>query len=227
MLRDGSRSPGPTALRATVIVLVIGVAIAVGYATGWLDAKHVADVLRGVRNGHGTVLAGTLFFVIDTLITAAGFPTLPFTVAGGAIFGHLLGTLLSWAGALLGSIIGYALARSIGRDAARRWIERRRPPASLAESTSFMTLLRLRLVPIIPLSVVNFAAGLARMHFGVYVAATAIGILPTTVVFAYFADRIVLGMHGARTHAYMDVVFASAALLLLTIIPALVKRRGS
>jgi uncharacterized membrane protein YdjX (TVP38/TMEM64 family) len=82
----------------------------------------------------------------------------------------------------------------------------------------------LRLIPVIPLSVVNFAAGLARTRFGVYVAATAIGILPATVVFAYFADSLVRGLQGAKTHAYWDVGVACGVLFVMSLLPLVMKR---
>ena len=85
-------------------------------------------------------------------------------------------------------------------------------------------MLRLRLVPVIPLSVVNFASGLARTRFGVYVAATAIGVLPATIVFTYFADSLMRGLQGARTHAYWDVAIASAVLMAMSLLPVIVKR---
>jgi uncharacterized membrane protein YdjX (TVP38/TMEM64 family) len=94
-----------------------------------------------------------------------------------------------------------------------------------SESTSFLTLLRLRLVPIVPLSVVNFAAGLARMKFRTYVAATAIGILPPLVVFTWFADSLVLGISGAKAQAYRQLVWATAILLVLSLAPMLFRRR--
>ena len=121
-------------------------------------------------------------------------------------------------------MLGYALARGVGRETARHWLAKRSVGEALTQSTSFLTLLRLRLVPVVPLSVVNFAAGLARTRFSTYVAASAIGILPTTVVFAYFADSLVRGLQGARTHAYWDVAIASTVLLVITMVPFVTKR---
>jgi uncharacterized membrane protein YdjX (TVP38/TMEM64 family) len=77
---------------------------------------------------------------------------------------------------------------------------------------------------VIPLSVVNFAAGLARTRFDVYVLASAIGVLPATAVFAYFADSLVQGLHGARAHAYWDVAIASVVLMLMSLLPMLAKK---
>jgi uncharacterized membrane protein YdjX (TVP38/TMEM64 family) len=96
--------------------------------------------------------------------------------------------------------------------------------AALTQSTSFVTLLRLRLIPVIPLSVVNFAAGLARTRFGVCVAATAIGILPATAVFAYFADSLVRGLQGAKTHAYSGVALACSVLMIMSLLPMALRK---
>ena len=207
------------ALGALVLVLTVA-----GYALGWFDLARVTRTIARLQSGRNVLAVAVIFFAVYATTTAIGFPALPFTVAGGAIFGHVRGTLLSWVAATVGTMLGYLLARGIGRETARRWIAKRKVGAALTESTSFLTLVRLRLVPVIPLSVVNFAAGLARTRFGVYVAATAIGILPVTIVFTYFADSLMRGLEGARTHAYWDVAIASAGLMAMSLLPLLVKR---
>jgi uncharacterized membrane protein YdjX (TVP38/TMEM64 family) len=210
------------ALLATILIALTVVA----YRFGWFDLRHVTATLERLQNGRNVYYTAGAFFLIYALTTAVGFPALPFTVAGGAIFGHLLGSLLSWTAATVGMMLGYMLAGGIGRETARRWLSKRSVGEALTQSTSFWTLLRLRLIPVIPLSVVNFAAGLARTHFRTYVVASAIGILPATVVYAYFADSLVRGLQGARTHALWDILIASAVLMLMSLIPVLVKRRA-
>ena len=195
-----------------------------GYLLGWFDLARVTRTIERLQSGKDALSIGVIFFLLFSVLTAIGFPALPFTVAGGAIFGHLRGTLLSWPAATVGTMLGYLLARGIGRETARRWIAKRKVGEALTQSTSFLTLLRLRLVPVIPLSVVNFAAGLARTRFGVYVVASAIGVLPATIVFTYFADSLMRGLQGARTHAYWDVAIASAVLMAMSLLPVVVKR---
>ena len=207
------------ALGALIVVLTVA-----GYVLGWFDLARVTRTIERLQGGKDAVTIAVIFFLLYSVLTAIGFPALPFTVAGGAIFGHVRGTLLSWTAATVGTVLGYLLARGVGRETARRWIAKRKVGAALTESTSFLTLLRLRLVPVIPLSVVNFASGLARTRFGVYVAATAIGVLPATIVFTYFADSLMRGLQGARTHAYWDVAIASAVLMAMSLLPVIVKR---
>ena len=208
---------------AVLAALIIGLTVA-GYALGWFDLTRVARTIERLQSGKDALTVGVIFFLIYSALTAIGFPALPFTVAGGAIFDHVRGTLLSWAAGILGTILGYLLARGVGRETARRWIAKRKVGEALTQSTSFLTLLRLRLVPVIPLSVVNFASGLARTRFGIYVAATAIGILPATIVFTYFADSLMRGLQGARTHAYWDIAIASSVLMAMSLLPVLAKR---
>jgi uncharacterized membrane protein YdjX (TVP38/TMEM64 family) len=212
-------------LRIASLAAVIVLLSVVAFKLGWFNVRHATATIERLQGGHNLLTVAVIFFVACALTTSVGFPALPFTVAGGAIFGHLLGATLSWAAALIGTMLGYALARFVGRETARRWLAKRAVGAALTQSTSFLTLLRLRLIPVVPLSVVNFAAGLARTRFSVYVAATAIGILPATIVFAYFADSLVRGLQGAKTHAYWDVGIASGGLLLLSLLP-LLGRRG-
>ena len=221
---DRQRTRRVVLLRIAALGAIIIVLSLLAYRMGWFDLRHVTARVASLQTGRNTFTVGVIFFVLFAVTTGVGFPALPFTVAGGAIFGHLVGSALSWAAALAGSMLGYALARGVGRETARRWIARKQVGAALTQSTSFLTLLRLRLVPVIPLSVVNFAAGLARTRFRVYVAATAIGILPATVVFAYFADSLVRGLQGAKTHAYWDVAIASSLLLLVSLAPMLAKK---
>ena len=226
----GAPSTPPTRTRRSAIIRIGALAVLLialtvfGYRLGWFDAKRIIDMIQRLQSGRDETWVVVGLVLIYTAATAIGFPSLPLTVAGGALFGHLFGSALSWAAAVAGSVLGYWLARGIGREAARRWLSKRKVGEAFTESTGFFTLLYLRLVPVVPLSVVNFTAGLARMRVTPFVAATAIGVLPTTIVFAYFADSLVRGLEGAKTHAYGDIAIASSLLMVLSLVPLAVKR---
>jgi uncharacterized membrane protein YdjX (TVP38/TMEM64 family) len=84
--------------------------------------------------------------------------------------------------------------------------------------------LRLRLLPLVPFNVLSFAAGLAGVPFRPYLAATALGILPGTIVYTYFADSLLAGVEGASRQAFARVAAAGALLLAVSFGPALVRR---
>jgi uncharacterized membrane protein YdjX (TVP38/TMEM64 family) len=99
--------------------------------------------------------------------------------------------------------------------------------AAVASARHFGGMLRLRLIPVIPLGTANFVGGLARANFLVYLAATAIGVVPAIVVYTYFADRLVGTVGHDRASAIQSLVIASALLLALSAAPKLLDRRKS
>jgi uncharacterized membrane protein YdjX (TVP38/TMEM64 family) len=78
---------------------------------------------------------------------------------------------------------------------------------------------------VIPLGTVNFVAGLARSPFGAYMLATAIGIIPSTLIYNYFADSLVEGVGGGKGRALVSLLLASALLILLSLLPRLLSRQ--
>jgi uncharacterized membrane protein YdjX (TVP38/TMEM64 family) len=230
MLSGPPRSGNPPRTQAALIriaglavLLVIGSFI--GYRLGWFDYRHTVQHLDRIRRSHSTWVFALTFIVVYALGTSVGFPGLPFTVAAGALFGTLLGSTLSWIGAMAGAMTGYTLARTIGHDVVARWLQRyERASAAVGQANTFHGLLRLRLIPVIPLGTVNFVAGLARTPFGRYLLATAIGIIPSTLIYNYFADSLVEGVGGGKVRALASLLLASALLILLSLLPRLVSR---
>jgi uncharacterized membrane protein YdjX (TVP38/TMEM64 family) len=205
--------------------LVVLASLAV-YRLGWFDYERLARLAAAIRAGRHASGAAPAFVLVFAAATALGVPGTPPTLAGGAIFGAALGTLLNWLGALLGAAGGYWLARALGARSLRRYLCRNPALRQLSDDErGFTALLRLRLIPVVPLGVLNFAAGLAHMDFGSYMAATAIGLLPGTAVYTYFADALLSRVAGAEHAALWRVAVASGLLILLSFVPALARGR--
>jgi uncharacterized membrane protein YdjX (TVP38/TMEM64 family) len=215
-------------LRVAPLALLLIVTALAGYKFGWFDYRHALEHVERIRQKH-SLFAFTIGFTIAIGIgTAVGVPGLPLMVAAGAVFGTLIGSMVSWCGALIGASIGYWLARTVGHDVITRWLKRfRRIDAAVAQARHFGGILRLRLIPVLPLGTVNFVGGLARAHFGAYLAATAIGILPAVVIYSYFADSLVERVGNGRADAFKSLVFSSVLLLLLSLVPRLLGRGKS
>ena len=213
-------------IRIAGLAVLLLVGSYIGYRLGWFDYRHTVQHLDRIRRSHSIWAFAVAFVIVYALGTSVGFPGLPFTVAAGALFGTLFGSALSWVGAMIGAMIGYTIARTIGHDIVARWLQRyERASAAVGQANSFHGLLRLRLLPIIPLGTVNFVAGLARSRFGIYMLATAIGIIPSTLIYNYFADSLVEGVGGGKARALVSLLLASALLILLSLLPKLLARQ--
>jgi uncharacterized membrane protein YdjX (TVP38/TMEM64 family) len=225
----GIRNPPRTQaaiIRIAALAVLLLVGSYVGYRLGWFNYRHTVQHLDRIRRSHSVWVFGLVFTIVYALGTSVGFPGLPFTVAAGALFGTLLGSALSWAGAMLGAMVGYTVARTIGHDVVARWLTRyERANTAVTQANTFHGMLRLRLIPVIPLGTVNFVAGLARSPFGAYMLATAIGIIPSTLIYSYFADSLVEGVGGGKGRALVSLLLASALLILLSLLPRLLARQ--
>jgi len=190
----------------------------------YISPERIGTTIRDARD---VPFAPAIFVVAYIAATTIGLPALPLTLAGGAIFGVGAGIALTWLGATLGATGAFLLARALGGDALRRLLGARAGTLDrLLGDGAFLTMLRLRLIPVVPFNALNFGAGLAGVRATHYVAATAIGILPGTSVYTYFADALLAGADGARQTAFVRVAIAGALLLALSYLPALAKRAG-
>jgi len=133
-----------------------------------------------------------IFVLLYAAATVLFVPGALLTVAGGAIFGLLEGTVIVFTAAVLGS----ALAFLSGRYVARSWIESR-----LGGSEKFAAIdhavgqqglkivFLLRLSPVIPFNLINYALGLTRISLRDYMLAS-FGMLPGTLLYVYYGRVI-------------------------------------
>jgi uncharacterized membrane protein YdjX (TVP38/TMEM64 family) len=103
------------------------------------------------------------------------------SAVGGLLFGTLWGLLLVMASATVSSLIPFYLARKLGRDWVEEQVKGKRLDEFLERSEgkkAFPFIMLMRLIPVLPWEVQNYAAGLTRVPVLTYLAATAVGIIP-------------------------------------------------
>ncbi|MBY0336173.1 MAG: VTT domain-containing protein [Acetobacteraceae bacterium] len=178
---------------AKAALLALGLAVgglllrALGAAPGaeWVDL-YVRD--QGL-------LGETLFVLVAAAATVVGVPRQAVAFLGGYAFGAALGAALALAAQLLGCAIAYGWARAVGQG----WVERRldgrfgpklRPLVETLRAHPFQAALALRLFPVGNNLALNLLAGVSGIAAGPFLAASALGYLPQTVVFALLGKGI-------------------------------------
>lgn len=162
------------------MALVVG-AFALVASTGRLSSSRVRDWM----DGYG-VLGPLVFIVVSASLTTALFPGPLLAGASGLLFGTWLGTPVSIASATLGATLAFLIARFVAHDAVET-LQGRRLAAlrAFVGRRGFLSVLYARIVPGVPYSLVNYAAGLSPVPLRTFAAATALGCAPRA--FAYTA----------------------------------------
>ncbi|MCS6878637.1 MAG: VTT domain-containing protein [Geminicoccaceae bacterium] len=190
MNRDPIPAPPRAKLRRVFLLLLLGCALAAWFA-GWKDFVNVATLER-----HRSVLVAFVaerpllacgaFVLVYVVATALSLPGAAFlTLAGGFLFGAGLATVLVATGATIGAAIVFSVARTALAEPLRaRAGPRFERLAAGFRKDAFFYLLALRLVPLFPFWLVNLAPAFFGVRLGPFLAATAIGIVPATFVYA-------------------------------------------
>ena len=192
-----ARTPPALAAAARMALLAAGLGLAgwairtIGLAPG--GETGMAWVDHWIR-GQG-LWGEAVFLAAGTAATAAGLPRQAVAFLGGYAFGAPLGTALGLLAQALGCALSFGWARLVGRDWAARRLEGRfgrrlRPLHDRLVASPFGATLALRLLPVGNNLALNLLAGLSGLRLGPFLAASALGYLPQTLVFALLGDGV-------------------------------------
>lgn len=222
-----------------LLLLALGLALFLILDLGrHFDLAILRDQQAGLRRWMELhpVLAVTAYLAFYTLMVAFSLPVASLvTLAGGFLFGPWLGTLWTALGATLGATVVFLAARAALGDRLATFLRHTAGPrlATLEHElrhNGFHYLLFLRLVPVFPFWLVNIAPAFFGIPLGTYIAATAIGILPGTFVFAYLGHGLDTTLEQSGSVAVADllsleILIALTLLALLSLLPVWLKRR--
>jgi uncharacterized membrane protein YdjX (TVP38/TMEM64 family) len=151
-------------------------------------ALRLVEWIRGA--GALGVLAYALAYVMATVLMLPGSVL---TLGAGFAYGPFWGTLLVSPVSVLAATLAFVL----GRTLARKWISRRMDQnprfAAISQAigaSGFKIVFLLRLSPIFPFNLLNYALGLTRVRFPVYVIASFLGMLPGTLLYVYLGSLV-------------------------------------
>ena len=220
--------------RPPVLRLLVGAGV---LGLLYLIAREAGDTLpRFASWVDGLGYWGPLVFVAGyALAVVAMVPGAILTLAGGAIFGLLEGTLYVFAAAFLGSAAAFLVARHLARGAVERRLGGHPRFASIDRAVAqegLKIVFLLRLSPVFPFNLLNFGLGLTQIRFRDYLTAS-LGMIPGTVLYVYYGKVVgdVAALAGGvavdRDAAYYAVMgLGLAATIAVTAIVTRLARRA-
>jgi pyruvate/2-oxoglutarate dehydrogenase complex dihydrolipoamide dehydrogenase (E3) component/uncharacterized membrane protein YdjX (TVP38/TMEM64 family) len=212
--------------RPLIVLCVLGLVLLALWASGAQQCLTL-DVLKAQANALDAAVAAhplraaALFFVAYVLVTAVSIPgAAVMTLAAGALFGLVQGTVLVSFASSIGATLAFLVARFGFRDALRaRFGERLRAiDAGIARDGAFY-LLTLRLVPAFPFFLVNLLSGLTSLRTWTFYWVSQLGMLPATIVY------VLAGTQLAELRSLGDILSPGliGALVALGLLPLVLK----
>lgn len=175
-----------------------------------------ADGLRGSVLAWGA-MAPLAYVALVAMRPFIFFPSGLLFIVAGLAFGPWLGTLYAVAGGVIAAVITFLLARSLGRDFVQARLPARLHRLQETELGAGLIFL-LMMVPIVPMTAVNYGAGLSRVSLGHYTLAVVGGLTPRAFAYSFFGDSL----FDVGSPQFMA---ALAILAVMVVVPALLRRR--
>lgn len=179
---SASSTRAPVLFRAVIIMAVLAALFAGGRGL-------VARLPGFAAYVEGLGAVGPVIFILGYALAAVAFiPGSLLTLAAGAVFGITRGVVIVFLGASLGSILSFLLARYVARSTIERRLAGNARFAAIDEAIAAQgrrIVLLLRLSPVFPFSILNYALGLTRISLTDY-AIAGIGMLPGTFLYVYY-----------------------------------------
>ena len=116
-------------------------------------------------------------------------PSIALFIGGGLAFGPILGPAYASFGVTLGGAVGFWFSRKMGHDYVKKKLKL---GAEMIDSTrfSFSVVFLLSLLPIMPVTVINYGAGLSTMKFKNYIVSHFLGITPRAFAYGFFGSTL-------------------------------------
>lgn len=198
-------------MKRGILLLTIICIVATGgaiYLLGGIQSVQIRAWLNAVG-----IWAPVVYIALYVVATVLVLPSTVLNLTGGAIFGPVLGTLWTSLAAIIAAVVAFTFTRTVGRETvAKRLSGRWQAMDAEVRQGGLFYMFAIRLVPIMPYGLVNFAAGLTSISFKDYILGTTIGTVPSVLPF------VLLGSSGLKAINTGDVLPLVGALALTGIL---------
>jgi len=186
---------------------------------GAIDISRIEETIQSFG-----IWAPVIFVAMFAAATVLFLPGTVFALAGGALFGPVWGTLFNLTGATFGAVLAFLATRLVLSD----WVRQRTGPKlqkliSGVEAEGWRFVAFVRLVPLFPFNLVNYAFGLTKISLPAYGATTFVCMLPGALAYTYLGyagKEAAMGSEGLIQKGLL----ALALLAVAAFLPRLIKR---
>jgi uncharacterized membrane protein YdjX (TVP38/TMEM64 family) len=163
-------------------------------------------------------VAGAFVFVgVYALATVLFLPGAIFTIAAGLVYGIAGGTAVALVGATIGASLAFLTGRYLLRKRIESFFRHNQKFAAIDEAIGkqgWKIVGLLRLSPLIPFNASNYFYGITSIGFWPYLLASAVGMLPGTLLYAYLGAIGQAGLSGGKNgHSPLEWTFLGLGLL--------------
>ena len=247
MIKQEDKTVGAHLKRWGPLITLLCILLA-GYVLGLQEHFSLSSLIQNreiLRQfvSENFLLAALSFMVLYSALVALSFPGASLlTIAGGFLFGGIVGGAMTVVAATSGAMIIFLIARSSFGD----FLQAKAGPfvgrmVEGFQKDAFQYLLTLRLMPVFPFWVINIVPALLNMKLLPYSVATFIGIVPGTFAYAYIGaglDSVVLAQQEAnpgcveagncaidvKALVTTEVLIAMVALAVISILPVVIRK---
>jgi uncharacterized membrane protein YdjX (TVP38/TMEM64 family) len=221
---DINAPPPPTLARVRQAGrILLGVAIVAGVVAAWRWRGEFDPRMLGAQIA-ASRLAPLMFLAVHVAASLLFVPRTLLAIVAGIAFGMWWGTLWAALGSVLGAGAGFFVARYVngGLIDAANW-QRLSGPMARVERGGWRAVAMIRLIPVIPHTLTNYALGLTRLRPLPYLLGSLAGQLPLTIAYAELGAGGGKALRGADGWV-LPTAIGVAALLLSMLIPIIARR---
>ncbi|PYZ95287.1 TVP38/TMEM64 family protein [Salipaludibacillus keqinensis] len=201
-------------MKGAIVLFIVGFLL-------WINIQYVQLTPEDIREAILPFgwLAPLIYVLIYTIRPLVLFPASILSLAGGLLFGPILGTVAIVVGASSGAILSFWVARKLGKNiAAKKWTGKGEKIQSQLEENGFFYVLTLRLIPLFNFDMISYLSGISKVKFRHFMVGTVVGMIPGSFAYSFLGASFVEG------DAFL-ILTAVSIFILVSTVPFLFRKR--
>lgn len=214
--------------------LILGAVVLLLILFIWKSKLHTCLTFQQVKHNtlwladqveHRYWRSVSLYLCMYIAVVVCGLPAVALmNIVGGFLFGVIPGVLYVVLAATTGGTLFFLMVRYIiGSYVQTRFEKKLHDFNRLWQEKDWLFLLLLRCIPLIPFFIVNILAGLTNVRATTFIWTTALGIIPTALIFTY-AGKQLTNIQQMRDIFTLPIISALGLLVVIVLVPLLINR---